>query len=413
MVTKLRRRLCQTMRIASIADLETSSLRARARAGTACLLLSAGCFTPSDGNAGTEGGTGSTSNGATEATMDAGSMSSATAASTSGPGGTDASSTGTSDPVDTSDASDTSGDVVDDSSGTTGSGDVVPPEVVSIEPAHGTSNVMDQPVTIEFSEAMDTASVEAAFATGTGFVWENGDTTVQFDLPFPFESSTVLYDIVVPSSVQDVAGNGLDDDVTATIGLAALASITLEYQANLTGNVLEGSASYFTFFFGGDDGSDLVNYGAVSFPLDALPDYGSILGVRSGVFGSQVISLVGDPNDAAQGGFVVDHVEFDSGSQISSPTVLEAAFHDILQAGAVAAGDPVLVDVTSQLDASWSSGATHLQLRVHPAVASANATADRIFLRRAADENDGIVGAGVADPDEANRARVEIEYFHE
>ncbi|MBL4685991.1 MAG: hypothetical protein JKY37_15460, partial [Nannocystaceae bacterium] len=51
------------------------------------------------------------------------------------------------------------------------------------------------------------------------------------------------------------------------------------------------------------------------------------------------------------------------------------------------------------------------QLRLRASEPTENATADFFNLRRAADENNGIVAKGVADPDEDNRSRVEIEYF--
>lgn len=216
---------------------------------------------------------------------------------------------------------------------------------------------------------------------------------------------------MVPTSVEDLAGNALSREASATVSLAALMSATLELQSNLTGNVQEGSTTYYSFFFGGDSSANAVNYGAISFPLAGPPQFENVLGIYSATYATQVISMAGNPNDPALSGFVVDHVEFAAGSQISSATVLESAFFDVLAAGAVQAGDPVVVDVLPQLENSWSGDASHLQLRFHHGQPSANAVADRIFLRRAGDENNGIVAAGVADPDTGNRSRVEIEYF--
>ncbi|MBL4684030.1 MAG: Ig-like domain-containing protein [Nannocystaceae bacterium] len=303
-----------------------------------------------------------------------------------------------------------SGDSTDSGTDSTGEQDTTPPEVLSIAPAHGSTNVIDEPVTLTFSEPMDTASFEAAFPVASDFQWADDDTTVQFLIPFPFSDATVLYDVVVPTSVQDVAGNGLEDAFTATLGLAALASITLEYSGGLTGNIAEGGTAG-TFFRAGDHSGDGVYYGGISFALDVLPEFDGTLGVYSATYRSQVISVSGDPNDGALDGIVVDHVQFDSRSEIEDPTVFEAAFYDITAAGDLDAGDAVAVQATQQLQAAWSGGEDYFQLRLRASEPTENATADFFNLRRGADENNGIVAKGVADPDEDNRSRVVIEYF--
>jgi hypothetical protein len=109
-------------------------------------------------------------------------------------------------------------------------GDPKPPKVVEFVPADGTSQVYDETITITFSEPMDQATVEAAFPEASGFIWDHHGIEVEIESSFPFEDEPVLHDLVVPTSVTDLAGNGLAEPLVVTIGLAALESrIETEY----------------------------------------------------------------------------------------------------------------------------------------------------------------------------------------
>jgi hypothetical protein len=386
-----------------------------------CVLLGAACFAESSsssdgddssddgtssGTGGDDGGTatdGATDDGATDDGSDAttgGSSGSGTTGDTGsdGPTGT-ATDTGTDDPTGTA------------TDGSTGQADTDPPTVVSVTPSNGTTQVYEETVSIVFSEAMNEATVEAAYPLGSNFAWSGGGAEVTFDYAFPFSNSPVVHALDVPTSVEDVAGNALAQTYNVSVTLASLISVTLDYDGNLTGNQVEGENGNFTFFMAGDTGADARLYGAVSFVIDGLPTYASILAIRNATFRSQVISTSGDPNAAALGGFIADHVSYASRVDIDDPTLLSVGFGMLFDPGDIVVGDACSIDVASELDASWSVAATNFQIRFSPVSINADATADRIYLRRVADENDGIVAPGVADPDAANRARLEIEYF--
>jgi len=272
------------------------------------------------------------------------------------------------------------------------------------------SDVYETEVSIEFSEAMDQNSVESALALGSNFAWSNGGTTVTFDHAYPFQSTDTAHTITVPTSVTDVAGNALEQAYEIDVTMAALVTVTLEVDLNLTGHVADGSDSNFSFFRCGDNASDVRVYGGITFPIDSLTAFSNVLALESATYKSQVLSKEGDPEAPAVGGFVVDHVEFASRATIDTATVLSDDFGTLFQSGANT-GDPVSLDITVPFETSWSSAATQFQLRFEPVNVSADATADLIYMRRSADENNGIVGSGVQDPDATNRGRVEVMYF--
>ena len=298
---------------------------------------------------------------------------------------------------------DTSG--TGDSSSTGAEGDTTPPQVVEISPADGASAVIDPEVTLVFDEPVDTATVEAAFPTGSEFVWNGDDSEVTFELDYPFADTQSSYDIVVPTTVTDVAGNALEEEVVSTIALAALHTVVLEYDPDLTGN------NTGTWFYAGDTTGDADRFGGATFALGSLPNHASILQLRSATLATQVLDVAGTPEDTDAGGYVIDHVEFATRGAIASPVVLDDAFAQFLSSGEIQPGTAIEVDVTDQFDASWSANETRFQIRVRLADVLPNAVADVAWFRRGADENDGIVHDSVTEPDASHRLRVSVEYF--
>ncbi|MEM6993054.1 MAG: Ig-like domain-containing protein [Myxococcota bacterium] len=370
-----------------------------------CLVPSA-CFTtpsvPDTDGAGSSG---------TSSSMVTGADIGSTGTSASPTTGDDPTSSGVDETGSTSGGLDETGDDTGDMTSTTSFADTEPPSVLVSDPAHGATSVIDQPVRITFDEPMDTASVEAAFPEAENFVWSRGDVEVEFDLAFPFTDESSLFDLVVPATVRDVAGNEMGEDFVATVGLAALQTITLEHDGGLTGHSSAGIAQSGGFFYVGDSTADTLRYGGVSFALSGLPAYDEVLGVVSATYRTQVVNTVGDPSQDELGGWYVDHAEFASVSGIATATVLEAEFDTIL-GDDPAPGDLIDLDVTGQLEQTWSGGdTTHFQLRMHPAGVAADGLGDVVTLRRGADENNGIIHESIVDPDEANRSRLVVEYF--
>lgn len=332
---------------------------------------------------------------------------------TTGPGATtldegsssgDATETGTGTD-DGSGTGSTTGTGPGEGSSSTGEVDEMAPQVVEITPADGTDAVMDETVTIVFDEPMDTASVEAAFPTATDFVWSEDDATAQFHLPMPFTEAQASFDILVPTSVTDVAGNALEESATASIVLAPLTVLEIDYDASLTGN------NTGTWFYAGDTTGDTHRYGGATFDLDTLPAIGEIEGLHRASIVTQVIDRAGAPDDDAIGGFLVDHVTFESRGALANPGMLDAAFGTFIASDDMAAGTPIEVEVTDQLSGAWTDGDAAFQIRVRAASVLDNEASDVLWFRRGADENDSIVAEGVLEPDATHRLRLHVEYF--
>lgn len=295
-------------------------------------------------------------------------------------------------------------------------GDPTPPEVVSISPAHEATQVMDEPVVIEFSKPMDQSTVAEAFP-GATLVWNSAGTQVEITIDYPFAATAVPFTVALPVTVTDLDGNGLAQAFSITFVLAALVAVTVEFEPALSGNRPPGCSSG-TFIMAGDTETDhdtcpgVVRFGAVSFSMADLPDHEDILAVRSAFVRSQVISVDGNPNDPALGAYVVDHIVIEARGDMIDPTFKSQAALMLFQPGDIVVGEPVELEVTPLVAASWADGDASFQLRFSPAEQTNNdAVRDSLFLRRTAEENPGIVADGVTEPDEANRMRLEIEYF--
>jgi hypothetical protein len=291
-------------------------------------------------------------------------------------------------------------------------GDVTPPSVVSVTPAEGSTQVTSELISVQFSEPMDRGSVQAGLPGAAGFTWSADSTVVTFRLPLPFAEEPRLFDIVVPAGAADVAGNALGTNVETSVVLAAVVRVTLPFDGALSGNQIAGQNGNFTFFELGDTAGGLVRYGAASFPLDGLPAFTAERALRLATLHVQVSQIAGNPSDPAFDGFAIDRVAFTARADIDAPTVLEPAFARLLAPAAVVPGRVVRLDIAPQLQAAWSAGEAHLQFRFGAAASNLDAVTDTVFLRRGVDENDSVVDvAALLEPDPANVARVEVEYF--
>jgi hypothetical protein len=138
------------------------------------------------------------------------------------------------------------GDVNAGGNGGNGSGgadpgeDTTAPSIASISPEDGASGVQsDAEIVIEFSEAMNTASVEGAFDSGNlpglDFSWNTANTiltlTPQSELSYAegFDTSVVAegYDFGIATGAQDLAGDSLpaaDFDFTTLRRIATVLS---------------------------------------------------------------------------------------------------------------------------------------------------------------------------------------------
>ncbi len=334
------------------------------------LALCAGCFRVPDALPLEEDEGGSSDTGMAEASTSA---------------GADQIDSGSSDDEDP--AAESTGEPQDDTTGEVP--EDLPLEILSFEPADGSTHVYDETVTIEFSEPVAPSTLEAAFPQGSAFDWSDDGTRVAFEIPFAFETTPVLQELVVPTSVTDLEGNELLEPFESSFELASIATTTIDY---------DPEASTVVSVFGdwlwiGDYASNELRHGGISFPMAALPP--SALAIRGVTFDMDV-SVVGDGVlDPAFGSFVVDHVAFDDPSDIDTPTILDQAFATVFEPGGAAVGPIAGIDVTDQFSASWAATAWYFQLRIHPEASNGDGEGDYIAVDTMGEA----------------RPRVEVEYL--
>jgi hypothetical protein len=296
-----------------------------------------------------------------------------------------------------------------------GATDTTAPTVVSISPAQGSTQVIDVPVTITFSEEMERSSVATQFP-GARLVWNAAGTSVEIFIDFPFAATPQPFVVNLPTTVSDLAGNGLEDPVASSFTLASLHALSIPFDAALSGNRAVGCPAG-TFITAGDQEStdpacpSTITFGGISFPLATLPPRNQILALRKAFVRTQVVSVRGNPN-AVSGAFVVDHVILASRNDLIAPVFKTQNALTMFQAGTITVGSPLELDVATLLDKSALDGDANFQLRFRPTNSSnADDVTDNVFLRRGADENDGLIAPGLPEPDAANAMRLEIEFF--
>lgn len=184
-----------------------------------------------------------------------------------------------------------------------------------------------------------------------------------------------------------------------------------DQRPGLTGNSIEGADGIYSLFVGGDSSANLRLHAGISFALAALPPFDSVLAIRRATYRSHVLRIDGNVNEPGLGGLLVDHAVFDSRAQIDDPTLLDEAFATLFSPGDAIVGQRVDLDVTRQLEWTWSAGMSYFQFRYHAASTNGNAMSDQLFLRRGAAENGAIVPEGFTEPDLDNQSRIEVQYF--
>jgi ribosomal protein S27E len=90
-----------------------------------------------------------------------------------------------------------------------------PPSIVSISPSNGTKDVeLETEIVIEFSEPMNTDSVESAISitpySDFWFSWSNEDKNLTITFTEPLEYMTE-YQITIDTGAEDLEGNGLEE----------------------------------------------------------------------------------------------------------------------------------------------------------------------------------------------------------
>ncbi|HLU64887.1 MAG TPA: Ig-like domain-containing protein [Kofleriaceae bacterium] len=296
------------------------------------------------------------------------------------------------------------------------SGDVTAPEVVSISPEDGATGVIEEPIVIQFSEPMDQATVNSVFADSAIIGWNEEGTEVTIAVEYPYSDTAAAYQLTLPTTVTDLAGNGLAEEFTATFALAPLKTATLEFVGDLTGTHLGACGTIVRLFVGDirNDQADCPNtipIGGLSFALtDLEDDLESIHMVKSATVFTQYLDIRDAPQEF--GDFEVAHAIFASRSDLDTAALYEASDPKVWFTGAdIVVGDSLALDVKEWVETTLDAGQPYFQLRIRSLEGDGDAENDYVYLRRWADEYDPTVGEGVTDPDPDQRARLEIEYF--
>lgn len=162
--------------------------------------------------------------------------------------------------------------------------DTTPPTVLSATPTHGAIGIArNAAITVTFSEPMDKASAQTAFAITSPpgfnsgvFDWNAEGTEMAFNPDTDFPHGTTV-DWRVTTAAKDTSGNTLEANVTASFRAIRVNTVTINYDPPTTGSA--GSPWYGkqTHLF---LGSSVGDYGSSSgqqrlllgFKLDALPN---------------------------------------------------------------------------------------------------------------------------------------------
>lgn len=204
--------------------------------------------------------------------------------------------------------------------------DTTPPSVVSIAPADGSKGVRaDAKIVLTFSEPMDRAATEAAWASEElpgekmGFVWNEAGTVLTVTPSSPLEYAEVAdlqgaakrYAIAVGAGAKDLAGNAMGQAASsefftlrslfATAPLVPAASGRLH--ANATPSIVKNLADYRV----GDSAVDAPLWGIFTFDVSGLPKGAE---VTEATFATRQINILSAPYTDLDGQAILSHTAF-------------------------------------------------------------------------------------------------------
>ena len=267
-----------------------------------------------------------------------------------------------------------------DTGGTNEDADTIAPQIVAVSPANNATGVLKSAkITIEFSEPMDTASVEAAYGSSSeglkpaqvAFTWEDGDKKLvispKAELAYSPNATPIIYSFALAGSAADKAGNTLGTTLVSSFSTLRTLSATLTGES-IDGYIEDdGSGSYTAFtsgspvFVGIQDSSGSIFFCYrvfFSFPLSGLPQEMTEITAANLQLYTKEYS---DPNFSDA--FLMAHVDYgnslDGGDFDSQPFTGSSD-------KTVSLGDQVTndIDVTEWLRASIDAGGERFQVRL-------------------------------------------------
>ncbi len=258
--------------------------------------------------------------------------------------------------------------------------DTTAPQIVAISPANSATGVPNTArITIEFSEPMDTASVEAAYGSSSEglkpaqvtFSWEDGDKKLVISpkagLAYSPNATPIIYSFALAGSAADKAGNSLGTTLVSSFSTLRTLTATLAGES-IDGYIEDdGTGSYTPYtgaspvFMGIQDSSGGMFFcyrAFFSFPLSGLPQDMTELTAADLQLYTKEYS---DPNFS--NAFLIAHVDYGNsldGSDFNSQPFAGSS------AKTVSLGEQVTnnIDVAEWLRASIDAGGERFQVRL-------------------------------------------------
>jgi hypothetical protein len=212
------------------------------------------------------------------------------------------------------------------SGGTNGGGqagtvatDEIPPTVLSITPLQDAIVKEGTPIVVRFSEAMNKAATQAAFAPTNalpepaGFKWSDDGKELTIDAhlrypegPAPDQVEPFKFSFSIATAARDLSGNPLPAAASRTFSLEFKRIIVpLAFDQETSGNIREGG-SRGTFLMAGDSSENPGAYHAfITFPFTALP---TGLSIESATLRAVRETTAGDPFSKFGAVYVADQV---------------------------------------------------------------------------------------------------------
>ncbi|MEO0602753.1 MAG: Ig-like domain-containing protein [Myxococcota bacterium] len=249
--------------------------------------------------------------------------------------------------------------------------DTTAPRVVATTPDHLDDGVLaDTIVTITFSEAMDTASVEAALeVTGEpSFDWNTSATELSIELPLTYADApaeALVYTVTLDEEATDEAGNGLEQPLRLEFRTAVRHTTVLANHDSLFGNRYESSPdTRYSWIGAGDGSSGTLLWGVGSWIIADLPSSAELVDFEAVTLTSELVRVDNDPAGDF-GAMRVERVSFDSFTDGFVAPSLGVNPTPLIPDGVpLAQGDAVEADLTPIFGEAWDDGAPLFQIRV-------------------------------------------------
>ncbi|WP_426753397.1 Ig-like domain-containing protein [Myxococcus sp. Y35] len=254
--------------------------------------------------------------------------------------------------------------------------DTTPPTILNTTPGHASIGVpRDALIEVLFSEPMDTASVQTAFAITSpaglnsgSFSWNEAETVMTYALPSMAAYGTdVIWQI--STSAKDKAGNNLSEASHREFRIVRQASMTMPIVYSMSGTITEDTPdrhyrSFNTYELEriGDNSAHQSSRLFLGFKLDALPS--ELVRINQSTVRWWLGGQLGQPFEKL-GPLLMEPVEVgeslpQSNAEESRNPVLTAAYNaQPLASGltitAADTGEPGQFDVTSYVIQDWGN----------------------------------------------------------